>query len=60
MRIINVETLVFRYDKLREGRYLLTLYEEENPGRFIKHPLQFSFIEDATPEEHFKEFSNIN
>ena len=59
MEIINIKTLVFRYDKLREGRYLLTLYEQENPERFIRHPLQFSFIEKITPEKHFKKFSRL-
>lgn len=57
MEEINIKTLVFSYNKLREGRYLLTLHEEENPHRFVNHPLQFTFIEGLTPSEHFKKIS---
>jgi hypothetical protein len=49
---MNIKTLVFEYTLIRKGYYLLTLKEEENPNRFINHPLQFTFINN--PEEHFK------
>jgi hypothetical protein len=51
----NLKTLVFEYTKLNENHYLLTLVEEENPKRFIMHPLQFKFVKN--PEEHFKKHS---
>ena len=53
----TIKTLVFEYTKLRKGKYLVTLREDENPKNFISHPAQFTFT--SNPTSHFAKHSKL-
>lgn len=57
MNMQTIKTLVFEYTKIKEKHFLVTLRDDENPTRFIRHPLQFTFTKN--PNKHFRDNSKL-